>query len=97
MRLARLAAADAGSRVGMTFEDLEDLRIAVDELGFTITRWVDRVPLNLVFTLHESAIEIEGSCAARADRSSRPSSPARSWRGGGRVPARGVNGERGFG
>jgi hypothetical protein len=63
MRLARLAAADAGSRVGMTFEDLEDLRIAVDELGFTITGGRPECVLNLVFTLRESAIEIEGSCA----------------------------------
>ena len=63
LRLARLAAADVGSRIGMTFEDLEDLRIAVDELGFTITGGRPESTLNLVFTLRDSAIEVEGTCA----------------------------------
>jgi serine/threonine-protein kinase RsbW len=63
LRLARLAAADAGSRIGMTFEDLEDLRIAVDELGFAITGGQPETTLNLVFTLHDSTIEVEGTCA----------------------------------
>jgi serine/threonine-protein kinase RsbW len=63
LRLARLAAADAGSRIGMTFEDLEDLRIAVDELGFTITDGRPDCTLNLVFTLLDRAIEVEGTCA----------------------------------
>jgi hypothetical protein len=63
LRLARLAAADVGSRVGMTFEDLEDLRIAVDELGFTITDGRPETVLNLVFTLRDDALEIEGTCA----------------------------------
>ncbi|MGZ6980098.1 MAG: hypothetical protein ACXVJW_18455 [Acidimicrobiia bacterium] len=62
LRLARLAAADAGSRIGMTFEDLEDLRIAVDELGFAITGGRAESTLNLVFTLRDGAIEVEGTC-----------------------------------
>jgi anti-sigma regulatory factor (Ser/Thr protein kinase) len=32
LRLARLAAADAGTRAGFTVEDVEDLRLAIDEL-----------------------------------------------------------------
>lgn len=32
LRLARLAAADVGSRAGFTYEEIEDLRIGVDEL-----------------------------------------------------------------
>jgi serine/threonine-protein kinase RsbW len=63
LRLARLAAADVGSRIGMTFEDLEDLRIAVDELGYAITGGRPDCTLNLVFTLHDSTIEVEGTCA----------------------------------
>jgi serine/threonine-protein kinase RsbW len=63
LRLARLAAADAGSRVGMTFEDLEDLRIAVDELGYAITGGRPESTLTLVFTLRDAAIEVAGTCA----------------------------------
>lgn len=63
LRLARIAAADVGSRVGMTFEDLEDLRIAVDELAFTITEGRADSTLSLVFALRDGAIEIRGSCA----------------------------------
>ena len=63
LRLARLAAADAGSRIGLTFEDLEDLRIAVDELGYAITGGRPDCTLNLVFTLQGSTIEVEGTCA----------------------------------
>ena len=63
LRLARLAAADVGSRIGMTFEDLEDLRIAVDELGYAITGGRPDCTLNLLFTLRDSTIEVEGTCA----------------------------------
>ena len=38
LRLARLAAADAGSRAGLTFDEIEDLRIAVDELCHSVMR-----------------------------------------------------------
>jgi anti-sigma regulatory factor (Ser/Thr protein kinase) len=62
LRLARLAAADIGSRIGMTFEDLEDLRIAVDELGYAITGGRADCTLSLVFTLHDETIEVEGTC-----------------------------------
>jgi hypothetical protein len=63
LRLARLAAADAGSRVGLTFDQLEDLRIAVDELGFTITGGRPDSILTLVFRLTGNAIVVEGTCA----------------------------------
>ncbi len=63
LRLARLAAADAGSRVGFTFDQLEDLRIAVDELGFAITGGRPDSTLTLVFRLTDDAIEVEGTCA----------------------------------
>jgi serine/threonine-protein kinase RsbW len=62
LRLARLAAADVGTRIGMSYEDLEDLRIAVDELGFTITGGRPETTLSLVFTLTDSTIEVEGTC-----------------------------------
>jgi anti-sigma regulatory factor (Ser/Thr protein kinase) len=63
LRLARLAAADVGSRIGMTFEDLEDLRIAVDELSYAITGGRPESTLNLVFTLGDAVVEVEGTSA----------------------------------
>jgi hypothetical protein len=66
LRLARLAAADAGSRVGLTFDQLEDLRIAVDELGYIITDGRPDSTLTLVFRLTDDAIEVEGTCAEGA-------------------------------
>jgi hypothetical protein len=66
LRLARLAAADAGSRVGLSFDQLEDLRIAVDELGFTITGGEPDCTLVLTFYLDPDAIRVEGTCADRA-------------------------------
>ncbi len=63
LRLARLAAADAGSRIGMTFEDLDDLRIAVDELSYAITGGRPEATLHLVFTLRDAAIDVEGTSA----------------------------------
>src|SRR5262249_35164708 len=38
LRLARLAAADAGSRAGLTYDEIEDLRIGVDELCHSVMR-----------------------------------------------------------
>jgi hypothetical protein len=65
LRLARLAAADTGARAGLTIGDLEDLRIAVDELAFAlIGDERSGAPLTLRFFAAEGLVEIEGSCAA---------------------------------
>jgi hypothetical protein len=76
LRLARLAAADAGSRVGLSFDQLEDLRIAVDELGFTITGGEPDCTLTLTFRLDDDAIRVEGTCEHR-DGSFEPTDLAR--------------------
>jgi serine/threonine-protein kinase RsbW len=36
LRLVRLAAADCGARAGLTIDEVEDLRIAVDELAYAL-------------------------------------------------------------
>jgi anti-sigma regulatory factor (Ser/Thr protein kinase) len=36
LRLVRLTAASLGSRMGFTYDDVEDLRIAIDELCFSL-------------------------------------------------------------
>src|SRR5882762_7813013 len=65
LRLARLAAADTGARAGLSIGDLEDLRIAVDELAFAlIGDEGSGAPLTLRFFAAEGLVEIEGVCVA---------------------------------
>ena len=70
VRLARLAAVDVGSRLGLDYEQIEDLRIGVDELCFAVLPAGEAQPatsdLDLVFTLHGDRLEVEGSCAVGA-------------------------------
>ena len=51
LRLARLAAADLGSRAGLTYEEIEDLRIGVDELCNAVMRPDGEGRVALHFTL----------------------------------------------
>jgi hypothetical protein len=60
LRLARLAAADAGSRAGLTYDEIEDLRIGVDELCHTVMRTDGIGVVTLVFRLLGDGIEVEG-------------------------------------
>jgi anti-sigma regulatory factor (Ser/Thr protein kinase) len=71
LRLARLAAADVGARSGLSYDDIDDLKIAVDELCFAVMGDDggpgDRAAaLSIRFTTIDDAIEIEGSCDGRA-------------------------------
>lgn len=67
LRLARLAAADAATRVGMTIDEIEDLRIAVDELCYALTEGVPDRVVQLAYRLQSNAVEVLGSCAASGD------------------------------
>ena len=62
LRLARLAVADAGSRVGFSFEEIDDLRIAVDELCYAIANGESEVRLNLKYQVGETRLVVEGHC-----------------------------------
>ena len=63
LRLARMAAADAASRGGLTYEEIDDLRIAVDELCFAIMgEEGSGAPLTLVYQIHPGAVSVSGSC-----------------------------------
>lgn len=67
LRLARLTAADIGSRVGLTFEEIDDLRIAVDELCFAVVDGLHGQALDLSFRLDDHGIAVEGTCAVGPD------------------------------
>jgi serine/threonine-protein kinase RsbW len=68
LRLARLAAADVGARSGFSYDDIDDLKIAVDELCFAVMGDPDNgsagatPALSIRFTTLDDAVEIEGSC-----------------------------------
>jgi serine/threonine-protein kinase RsbW len=65
LRLVRLAGADAGTRAELSIEDVEDLRIAVDELTYAL---LGDEPADHLLTIRYSAspglVEIEGSIGA---------------------------------
>ena len=66
LRLARLAAVDVGARAGLSVDETDDLRIAVDELCYALLAGADRVVVN--YLLESDAIRIEGrSDGARSD------------------------------
>jgi len=63
LRLARLATADAASRAGFDFEEIDDTRIAISELT-ALASSVAAGPITLVFTVHGCDLVVEGCCPA---------------------------------
>jgi serine/threonine-protein kinase RsbW len=66
LRLARLAAADAGTRAGFTVEDVEDLRLAIDELCGPLMNGSGGT-ISLVFLVVDGRVDIEGRGPAPED------------------------------
>jgi hypothetical protein len=60
LRLARLAAADVGTRAGFDYEEIEDLRIAVSELCAMLSS-DNGADLSLVFTVADESVTVAGS------------------------------------
>jgi serine/threonine-protein kinase RsbW len=65
LRLVRLTAAGLASRLGFTFDEVEDLRIAVDELCFHLLGTGDDAPddsrtMDLVYSAGPDSISITG-------------------------------------
>jgi hypothetical protein len=61
LRLARVTAAGLASRMGFTFDQVEDLRLAIDELCFGLTGARGRSgTVQVRFLLNESALVVEG-------------------------------------
>ena len=65
LRLARLAAADAGSRAGFDFEEIDDLRIAVSELCIVLTG--AGATIELAFSHDADVLTVTGSAAIAAE------------------------------
>jgi anti-sigma regulatory factor (Ser/Thr protein kinase) len=62
LRVARLAAAGLAGRLGFNFDEIEDVKIAVDELCFALVGTKGRSgDLTLTYRLLPDALEIEGT------------------------------------
>jgi serine/threonine-protein kinase RsbW len=64
MRLARLMASGVASTCGLPVEDVEDFRIAVDELCSTLIEMGDGEPIRLAFDVRADELVVEGSTNA---------------------------------
>jgi serine/threonine-protein kinase RsbW len=63
LRVARLAAADMGARVGMSLDELDDVRIAVDELAHVLLASLapGEPTIEIVFTIRDGCeLRVEG-------------------------------------
>ena len=61
LRLARVTAAGLASRLGFTFDQVEDLRLAIDELCFGLTGPEGRPgTVHLRFIIRDGGLEVEG-------------------------------------
>jgi hypothetical protein len=61
LQVVRLVAAGLANRLNFTLEDIEDLKIAVDELSAYLTGAQGRDgTLHVTFTVHDDRIEITG-------------------------------------
>jgi hypothetical protein len=61
LRLARLTASGVASRLGFSFDEVEDLRLALDELCFALTGPEGRPGhVQLRYAVTDGALEVEG-------------------------------------
>jgi serine/threonine-protein kinase RsbW len=64
LRLARVTATGLASRLGFTFDEVEDLRLAIDELCFALIGTKGRAgTVQLTYLIHDNALEVEGTGA----------------------------------
>jgi serine/threonine-protein kinase RsbW len=62
LRLARIATADAASRAGLDFEEIDDVRIAVSELCSLVSLDV-ATTVTLSFEAGDGVLTVSGDCA----------------------------------
>ncbi|HEX5944801.1 MAG TPA: ATP-binding protein [Acidimicrobiales bacterium] len=67
MRLARLMASGVATTAGLPLEEVEDFRIAVDELCATLIEMGDGEPLRLVFDVADDAVIVRATARMGVD------------------------------
>ena len=60
VRIVRLVARGVGSAMGFNVEDVDDLRIAVEELCAALFDVSDGPALDLCFEIHDDRVDVEG-------------------------------------
>ena len=76
LRVARLTAAGLASRLGFSFDEIEDVKIAVDELCFALVGSKGHEgSLTVVYRLADDELRIDGEGERRAD-GSEPAAPS---------------------
>jgi serine/threonine-protein kinase RsbW len=68
VRIVRLTASGVASRLGFDVEEIEDLRVAVDELASLVVESADGGDLSVQFAVQDNALRIEGEAALAAGR-----------------------------
>jgi serine/threonine-protein kinase RsbW len=61
LRLARLASTDAGSRAGLDYEEIDDLRMAVSELCYLLIGEGRSGAVTLLFSIDGDEVAVDGS------------------------------------
>jgi serine/threonine-protein kinase RsbW len=67
MRLARLMASGVATTCGLPLEEVEDFRIAVDELTAALIEVGDGADVSLVFSFTDDVVVVEGRTPAKAE------------------------------
>jgi serine/threonine-protein kinase RsbW len=60
VRIVRLTASGVASRLGFDVEEIEDLRVAVDELASLVVESADGGELGVQFAVRDDVLRIEG-------------------------------------
>jgi serine/threonine-protein kinase RsbW len=69
VRVVRLTAAAVAARVGFDIEEIEDLRVAVDELASVVIEAGDGAEITFMFSNRDDTFVLEGSAAVIAEPS----------------------------
>ncbi len=71
-RIARIAASSLALRLGLSFSEIEDLRIAVDETIILLLRPTGSGDITIEFTIEPHALVIDASTAASHEATGAP-------------------------
>jgi serine/threonine-protein kinase RsbW len=66
VRVARLVVSGVAANAGFNVDEIDDLRLAVDEMCAVLLELGAGKPLNLAFAVEDARVEVAGNTAARS-------------------------------